>query len=34
MAIYNSISNHLGGLEEEGNSFPSPKTICEYVEIN
>jgi predicted RNase H-like HicB family nuclease len=32
--IYNSISNHLGGLEEEGNSFPSPKTICEYVEIN
>lgn len=33
-SIYASISAHLAGLEKEGNSFPNPKTMCEYVEVS
>ena len=33
-SIYASIASHLEGLKQEGNDFPNPKTLCEYVEVS
>ncbi|MDJ0845204.1 type II toxin-antitoxin system HicB family antitoxin [Crocosphaera sp.] len=33
-SIYASISAHLNSLKAEGNDFPNPRTLCEYVDVS
>ncbi len=28
-----SITNHLQGLKNEGDTIPQPKSMCDYVEV-